>query len=216
MKFVDEGFRLRRSTPKAKTRLGGRLQAEASPSTIVSNTMLDLNSGSHRRGRPHRGQGGPVTYRLGSSMQDCSQLLASFISHMFPLGVASVQKSFLGSWLWHVPTRLGCSAVLDYAALSLALAYFARVSGDQPALRHAELSYNMALKALAAAIADKDRRFGADVLCATMLLGNYEVRERAIVKCGCDSSAAYMLFYARRASSITAEAGSGTQAGQHA
>jgi hypothetical protein len=99
---------------------------------------------------------------------------------MFPLGAASVQKSFLGSWLWHVPPRLGCSLVLDYSALTLALAYFARVSGDQLVLRNAQLSYIRALRNLAIAVADLVKRVSADVLCSTLLLGYYEVRMSSV------------------------------------
>ncbi|KAK8023326.1 hypothetical protein PG991_006565 [Apiospora marii] len=93
---------------------------------------------------------------------------------MFPLGAASAQRSFLGSWLWHIPARLDGSLALDYAALSVALAYFARMSGVAQVLRQAQAAYTLALRYLAAAIADSAARAGSDVLCATMLLGHYE------------------------------------------
>lgn len=94
---------------------------------------------------------------------------------MFPLGANSMQNSFLGSWLWHVPLHLGSSSVLDYAALAVAWAYFGRVSSNQNAINRARISYSVALRALAAALDDTTMQYSAEVICATMLLGLYEV-----------------------------------------
>nr|RBQ86902.1 hypothetical protein FVER53263_20937 [Fusarium verticillioides] len=93
---------------------------------------------------------------------------------MFPLGSSTAQISFLGSWLWHLPPRLGSSAALDHAALSLAWAYFAKLYGDPIALRNAEISYLRAVKSLAAALDDDKEQLSSNVLCATVLLGHFE------------------------------------------
>lgn len=117
----------------------------------------------------------PRLCRLDSLQLEAYQIISSFVSAMFPLGLASVQSSFLGSWLWHVPSRLGCDQALDYAALSLACAYFARISQGHIASLHSQMSYNLALKSLAKAIADKRRSLSSEVLCASLLLDHYEV-----------------------------------------
>ncbi|KAJ6108201.1 hypothetical protein N7523_009524 [Penicillium sp. IBT 18751x] len=103
------------------------------------------------------------------------QLLSSFVSIVFPLGDISVQSSFLGSWLWHVPPRFGRNVALDHAAMSLAYAYFGGTSQSQFLLRTADLFYSRALRSLTKAIADHNKRLSPEVLCATLLLGYYEV-----------------------------------------
>ena len=97
---------------------------------------------------------------------------------MFPLGAKALQTSYLGSWLWHVPSSLGKNIALDEAALSLALAYFAGVSGDQLVLRNAQMSYMLALKSLTVAVTDPKQQLSSEALCATLLLGCYEVCPR--------------------------------------
>ncbi|RBR11693.1 hypothetical protein FVER53590_12998 [Fusarium verticillioides] len=111
-----------------------------------------------------------------TEMEDAErdQILSSFVSAMFPLGSSTAQISFLGSWLWHLPPRLGSSAALDHAALSLAWAYFAKLYGDPIALRNAEISYLRAVKSLAAALDDVKEQLSSNVLCATVLLGHFE------------------------------------------
>ena len=104
-----------------------------------------------------------------------SQILSSFVSAMFPLGASTVQMSFLGSWLWHVPPRFGCNPALDSAAVSLALAFFAGASLDKEILWKAELSYAVALRNLAIALADRSKQLRSEVVCAALLLEHYEV-----------------------------------------
>jgi len=123
-----------------------------------------------------RGWENTRVHQLRSSKADRDQILAAFVSAMFPLASGAARSSFLGTWLWHVPPRLGQNSVLDAAAQSFALAYFARLSRDVLLLRRAELSYVVALRSLATAIADPDKRLDSEVLCAVMLLGHYEVR----------------------------------------
>jgi hypothetical protein len=170
MKFVDEGFKLRRSAHRQSVKTSCD-NAPASKSMKKAPTNKEYGPGDAVGIMFHQ----TSISQIPPQKHHRTQLLARFIADMFPIGVASVQRSFLGSWLWHIPPRLGCSAVLDYSALSLALAYFGRGAGDRALVQDAELSYSMALTSLAAAIADKSRQFDADVLCAAMLLGNYEV-----------------------------------------
>ncbi|KAF4444942.1 C6 finger domain [Fusarium acutatum] len=113
--------------------------------------------------------GQPTTFKA-----ERDQVLSSFVSAMFPLGSSTAQISFLGSWLWHLPPRLGNSAVLDHAALSVAWAYFAKLYGDPIALRNAEISYLCAVRSLATALDDAKEQLSSSVLCATVLLGHFE------------------------------------------
>lgn len=114
-------------------------------------------------------------HRPISSSLEHEQLLSSFVSILFPLGGNSVQSSFLGSWLWHVPSRFGRNVALDHAALSLAYAYFGKASQSLSLLRTADLFYSRALRSLTRAIADQNKQLSPEVLCATLLLGHYEV-----------------------------------------
>jgi hypothetical protein len=171
MKFVDEGPKMRRLTKKlrsmrlpADTLMNGSPERQQEAGDRVNFFAIEHQESTGMTQPP-------------SAALEREQLLACFVSDMFPLGASGAQKSFFGSWLWHIPPRLGCSPVFDYAALSLALAYFARASGDQLSFQRAEMSYNMSLKALAAVISDERRHFDSDVLGATMLLGSYEVSE---------------------------------------
>ncbi|KAH8895384.1 hypothetical protein GQ53DRAFT_855809 [Thozetella sp. PMI_491] len=166
-KFVDEGPKLRHRSAQA-----------SNPCFLDSSSSRSSSSSSkcetNLRPRYPQNQFTTTLHQPRPWKLERGQILASFVTAMFPLGVATEQKSFLGSWLWHIPPRLGCSEVLDEAALSLALAYISRMHEDQLGLRNAELVYTRALKRLAAAIADTRLRFDSTVLCATLLLGNYE------------------------------------------
>ncbi|VUC24504.1 unnamed protein product [Clonostachys rosea] len=174
MKFVDEGPRMRRLTKKMRpVKLTGEAPTIGSPGrkkALIKNKIMGNGANFFATER----QDSTAMVHPPSASLEREQLLACFVSDMFPLGASGVQTSFFGSWLWHIPPRLGCSLVFDYAALSLALAYFARTSRDQVSFQRAEMSYNMSLKALAAAVSDESRHFDTDVLGATMLLGNYE------------------------------------------
>lgn len=202
VKFVDEGPKLRRS-PRKNIPILSRTSIKSPDSRPSRSTAIEdlAPSGKHDADSPFgydyfsRRRLNTELYHLKSPGVECDQILSSFVSTMFPLGATSVQSSFLGSWLWHVPSRLGCSVALDHAALSLALAYFARVSGDRLVLRNAELSYTLALKSLAISIADTDRQFGSEVLCATLCLGYYEVRALPAQRlCSCYSSPYHLDF----------------------
>lgn len=179
---MDEASKLHRSARLRITTAHNRplTQSCGSVALALQYSFLDKEHSADeftQYRRYHSSKSSAVLYRLDASVQYRSQLFASFVSDMFPLGVASVQKSFLGSWLWHIPVHLGHNSLLDYAALSLALAYFAQVSRDRSTLQKAEISYCMALKSLAIAIADERSRLCVDVLCATMLLSSHEVGE---------------------------------------
>jgi hypothetical protein len=166
MKFVDEGPKIRRSTRKDK------LSVRAlSLKTAVGRADQD-NGDAIRRYRIAKPD---VRDQPSSLKAERDQILSAFVSAMFPLGSATVQTSFLGSWLWHLPPRLGSSAVLDYAALSVSWAYFAKLYGDPLALRKAENAYACAVKGLALALGDEKQQLSENVLCATVLLGHFEV-----------------------------------------
>jgi hypothetical protein len=169
MKFIDEGPKVRRVTQ-----------------TPAINNSSTSTVGRTDKRRNHE-QTNTASFHYGTRKQafilnqpsisnvERNQLLSSFISAMFPLGAASVQTSFLGSWLWHLPPRMGNSAALDHAASAVAWAYFAKLSADKAILRNAEISYICAVKSLAAALDNSKERLGSNVLCATLLLGHYEV-----------------------------------------
>ncbi|KAK2123249.1 hypothetical protein NOF04DRAFT_1407037 [Fusarium oxysporum II5] len=159
MKFVDEGPKVRRSRRKDQP------------------GQVSKGNGRHNGGPIHHHQKTNPDVRLGQPSTfkaERDQVLSSFVSDMFPLGSSTAQISFLGSWLWHLPPRLGSSAVLDHAALSVAWAYFAKVYGDSLALRNAELSYLCAVRSLASALDDAKEQLSSNVLCATVLLGHFE------------------------------------------
>ncbi|KAF5681398.1 C6 zinc finger domain-containing protein [Fusarium denticulatum] len=161
MKFVDEGPKVRRSRRKAHV-----------PATTLTPEKAHKGYSRHNRGLVQSHD-----FRLSqpSSLKaERDQILSSFVSAMFPLGSSTVQISFLGSWLWHLPPRLGSSVVLDHAALSVAWAYFAKLYGDPIALRNAEISYLCAVRSLATALDDVKEQLSSSVLCATILLGHFE------------------------------------------
>lgn len=172
MKFVDEGPKLRRPSRNTTVRVSAGFSGEGSNSSLAAG-KLDTVHGQFVHSLTTRGHA-KLYHQPNSSTLERQQILSSFVCAMFPLGAVSVQKSFLGSWLWHVPPRLNCCASLDHAALSVALAYFARVPGDQLVLHNADLSYTFSLKSLAIAIGDTTGGLDANVLCATLLLELFE------------------------------------------
>lgn len=162
MKFVDEGTKFQTRRKPARSNQQQQSSAPKSKEVIVP----VQSSCAHAA---------PVFIR--SPKAELDQQVACFVAAMFPLGRRSVQASLLGSWLWHVPPRLGRSLSLDLAARAVSLAYFAGANDDEFALRNAKMAYAAALPCLAAALDDPNRKFDGEVLCATMLLGHYEVRD---------------------------------------
>ncbi|KAF5988647.1 hypothetical protein FBULB1_1380 [Fusarium bulbicola] len=135
MKFVEEGPQIRRSR--------GKTHAAA---TKLTSEKASNGVDRHNRHMVHHRETSPDV-RLGQSSSfkaERDQILSSFIPAMFPLGSSTAQISFLGSWLWHIPPRLGSSVVLDHAAF------------------------------LALALDDAKDQLSANVLCATVLLGHFE------------------------------------------
>lgn len=184
MKFVDEGTKLRtrrlaKSLNSIASSKSQKVEAENSvPFDATSNLALynNRNDDSCFELMPQAHDLCDIRLSpLESPRAEYSQLVSCFVSAMFPLGVTSVQTSLLGSWLWHIPPRLGSHSALDYAATSVALAYFGRVSGNGFALKSAESSYMVALRSLAIVLDNKSKQFDSEVLCATLLLGHYEV-----------------------------------------
>lgn len=180
MTFVDEGIRLSRQCAAQRTR---QKRHHSIPQQNVR-VGHDYNS-KHQTdfSSPHLSDRSIPTWstaplHLASATAELNQLVASFVAGMFPLGVISQQASLLGTWLWHIPPRLGSNATLDYAALSMSLAYFGKAAGDGAAAKRAELAYLTAIRSLSSALSSDDQKFDAEVLGATMLLGHYEVRCR--------------------------------------
>ncbi|KFY37460.1 hypothetical protein V495_07159 [Pseudogymnoascus sp. VKM F-4514 (FW-929)] len=164
MKFVDETVKLRSSGKTASLRCRWDSPLVDKHDRPSSRRLDSVKSRSDATlNRP-----------LQSIKAERDQILASFISAMFPMGAVSEQKSFLGSWLWHVPPRIGRFTALDHAASSLALAYFSLASNDQLLLRRSQYDYGLALRALALTIVDKTKAYDAETLCATLLLQFYE------------------------------------------
>ncbi|KAF5624767.1 hypothetical protein F25303_11482 [Fusarium sp. NRRL 25303] len=195
MKFVDEGPKLRRS----------RRKAHASITTSISEKVSKYDARHNGDLLRHQRE----TSRLsqpGSFKAERDQILSSFVSAMFPLNSSTAQISFLGSWLWHLPPRLGSSAVLDHAALSVAWAYFAKLYGDPIALRNAEISYSCAVRNLALALDDAKEQLSSNVLCATVLLGHFELR--GAQRCY-ESAFEYSMFLACRGAIISEALASG-------
>ncbi|KAF5703948.1 C6 zinc finger domain-containing protein [Fusarium mundagurra] len=165
MKFVDEGPKVRRSRRKGHaSAITSTLEKAPKGEVRYNGDLLHLRDTS-----PTARLGQPSSFKA-----ERDQILSSFVSAMFPLGSSTAQISFLGSWLWHLPPRLGNSVVLDHAALSVAWAYFAKLYGDPVALRNAEFSYLCAVRSLALALDDAKEQLSSNVLCATVLLGHFE------------------------------------------
>ena len=122
----------------------------------------------------------PSAACLQSPRAALDQLVSYYVASLFPLGAISVQLSLLGSWLWHIPPRLGSNNALDKAIISVALAHFGKDHGDELASKEAQVSYLAALRNLAALLDNKRRQFDAEVLCAALLLGFYEVSRTVV------------------------------------
>ncbi|KAF5596705.1 cutinase transcription factor 1 beta [Fusarium pseudocircinatum] len=202
MKFVDEGPKVRRSRRVAASAL------EKAPKGV------GLHNGDLLQ---RRKIGTDVKLSQPSTFKaERDQILSLFVSAMFPLGSSTAQISFLGSWLWHLPPRIGSSAVLDHAALSVAWPYFAKLYGDPIALRNAELSYLCAVRSLALALDDAKEQLSSNVLCATVLLGHFEnlktfVNLRGAERCY-ESAFEYSMFLACRGAIISEALTSGKRA----
>lgn len=149
MKFVDEGPQLsrkhRKSTHPAKPR-----------------ELQEQNSKT-------------LTPTIQSSGLNRAQLVACFVSDIFPFEHLIHNLTFLGSWLWQIPRYIGTSPALDAAAQCLALAYRGRDSCNSMVLQHSRHAYIRALHNLSKALQDPRIGLSSEILCASMLLGQYEV-----------------------------------------
>ncbi|KAJ6781872.1 hypothetical protein PWT90_06529 [Aphanocladium album] len=184
MVFIDEGVKpgknsTGRQRPVLRTSKHGsrhfktpRVKGEHSQVCALDAKHENRSGGKQSSTPPPNEQRAPP--RLASPRAEQHQLIASFISAMFPLGVDSLQISLLGTWLWHIPPRLGHNAALDYASLAVAMGYFGRTTRNDAVVAGAESAYAMALQNLSTMLNIKDVQFEPEVLCATMLLGHYE------------------------------------------
>ncbi|KAL7947151.1 hypothetical protein V8C42DRAFT_319746 [Trichoderma barbatum] len=180
LKWIDEGPKMRKSLRRERrtvveigppTKSSGHL-ASSYLTLAVREKFDEANVSDHKRWAK-RHTYSPVDHLISfSSVRD--QLVAGFVTTMFPLGSHSAQKSFFGSWLWHLLPRLGVNKTLDHASVSLALAYFGRASGNRVVVHKAQIAYTAALKGLANAIVKIGAECSGDILCSALLLGYYE------------------------------------------
>ncbi|KAJ2983744.1 hypothetical protein NQ176_g486 [Zarea fungicola] len=171
MTFVDEGKKLRALGRRDFQKAADGAATEEVQCHRPEFNSKDIHPTSCNSGVPVN-EDQPVWMSSPRAEQD--QIVSCFISAMFPLGVVAMQTSLFGTWLWHIPPRLGGNAALDCAALAVALAFFGRTTGDALALRSSETSYGAALQHLAIMLKTERKQFEPEVLCATMLLGHYE------------------------------------------
>lgn len=123
---------------------------------VVPSQNLDISSPSH------------------STIQR-AQLVANFVEDLYPLGPGPIQHSFLGGWLWLVPSAMHEHCTLDLAAESLASVYFAKKSQSTAVLVRGYEAYSRALPQLSRALQNPKHRSSLETLCATLLLVHYEV-----------------------------------------
>lgn len=88
-------------------------------------------------------------------------------------------KQEQSSYIFHIPCRLGHDDVLDDAAGCVYAAFRELNTAGRPRLSHSTTSialYTRALRSLQRALYDAKRSRTAETLCATALLGIFEVR----------------------------------------
>jgi hypothetical protein len=117
---------------------------------------------------------------------DLSALTSFHVSHATvralsrqPLRLIDALRSRQWSYLDFLPSLYGDSKSLDNAALCLAarLRHYLNHPGEPPTAKTCAL-YSVALKALQAELDDPELRVQPHVLCATQVLGLYEVRQK--------------------------------------
>ncbi|KAH8728279.1 hypothetical protein GQ44DRAFT_702087 [Phaeosphaeriaceae sp. PMI808] len=102
------------------------------------------------------------------------QLVSTFVQDLFPLHHGRRQHSFIGGWLWLVPTVLQHSPYLDLAAEAVALGYFGKQSKSRDTLVRSYSVYTNALRVLSKAIQHPKECLSSETLCAVLLLLQYE------------------------------------------
>lgn len=113
-----------------------------------------------------------------------NQIVTSFICDLFPLAVGPIQQSYIGGWLWMIPTVMNQQSTLDLAAEALACIYFAKKARNCAQKSHEVLmrghaAYLRALGDLSRALRHQRYRLSLETLCATLLLVQYEVSNLA-------------------------------------
>jgi hypothetical protein len=152
--------------PPAKTNSNHPVRLELDEQ-VSRDRQLQLDVHSHTVPKP--------SMRINSQSIEQKGIVASFIQDLFPIGQSTVQLSFIGSCLWHVPEALQRNHAMDLAAESLALVYFAKTAKSMETLMRSHWVYANALRALSIALQDSKSRFAFETLCATLLLIHYEV-----------------------------------------
>jgi hypothetical protein len=129
--------------------------------------------------RPKLQSKNPARYQTFAQLDHSSvgraQIVASFVQDLFPSGPGPIQLSFIGGWLWLVPSVLHQQPTLDLAAESLASVYFAKKSGSNLTLVRSYQAYSSALGKLSKALQHPTRGLSSETLCAILLLVHYEV-----------------------------------------
>ncbi|OCK75439.1 hypothetical protein K432DRAFT_308489 [Lepidopterella palustris CBS 459.81] len=174
LKFVDESAKL-------QDKVDGKRDESSTPkssATSVRGPTRELDNQISRRSSAKPDVRSPAVPKLGIRMSsrylEQEGIVASFIQDIFPLGRSTVQLSFIGSWLWHVPEVLQKNHAMDFAAEALALVYFAKKANSMDTLVRSHWAYANALRDLSRALQDHSSRFASETLCATLLLVHYE------------------------------------------
>ena len=146
--------------------------------------MKFVDEGTKITGRNNRliksHSGSPNLSHLSYADIQRLQIVANFVHDLFPQQTCHVKKSYVGGWLWQVPTILRQNTTLDFAAEALASIYFAKRTGspektDAAMMRSSEI-YLRAIELLSKALRNPKSCFSSEILCACLLLVHYEVR----------------------------------------
>jgi hypothetical protein len=141
-------------------RYTAKVKRPGHPSTTLGSTITRAN---------------PRPCLLPSPFLEHAQLVSCFVADVYPVKSIIPDLSFLGSWLWMVPSHLKQSKALDSAALCLSLGYYEKLSGCENRMERSRKAYGQALSLLSKSINDISTGLSSETLCATLLLFFYEV-----------------------------------------
>jgi hypothetical protein len=154
MKWVDEG-------PRIQMRYKANVKRPGRPSTTPPSPVTRAS---------------PRPCLLPSPFLEHAQLVSCFVADVYPVKTMIPNLSFLGSWLWMVPSYLAQSKTLDSAALCLSLAYYEKLSGCENRMERSRKAYGQTLSLLSRSINNPTTGLSSETLCATLLLFFYEVK----------------------------------------
>ncbi|PVH93735.1 hypothetical protein DM02DRAFT_695211 [Periconia macrospinosa] len=137
--------------------------------------FVDERPNLQKRSQPQHIQlSTPQVIQTIYTRQHRTQIITTFIQDLFPIDQGRQQHSFIGGWLWLVPSVLQQKDTLDLAAESIALGYFGKKSNSKQMLMQSYSVYSRALRCLSRALQHKDQKFASETLCAALLLVHYE------------------------------------------